>query len=339
MRRSLILLLVVVAFAVATRTVQAADITWSGGVSITEKTNQSGLFMWIDAYHCGRYIGTWYSTSSQLPEGPDCLEYRVFLAPVGVAKIKKQTFSGSDVGTIAATETAKGACAVIPPFYSIEHGGRILTFGVNAKDVKKMLMLVVLPINYTGTRDLTVGTFLHYQFSPRGYESWDDWQAFLNLRGFEPAWSTPDVGRAAAMNAAQQMGQPPVNQPPLRVMDDPKTEIRSEGVIETYGTVEPPKPAPKPTMTVALEVRLVYITEESGESRYFLRKPAECQRIEGFEATDEYTPNRDCQVWRSGQYVCDAKIGEIRDGVMKLYVVSKEYLQGGDKICLKEVVQ
>lgn len=174
------------------------------------------------------------------------------------------------------------------------------------------------------------------QQAPTGFEALSDQVAFAYLRGFVPAWASPDPAVLMQQQMVNGGGitQPQSStQPQAQTMPEPEPTqpvvIKADGVLRAMAIIQP---KPK-TVKVTLEVRLVAKKiDQEGLVHYFLIKPGEYQKWDCVEMDPTLRPNQDVRVWRQGQCIADAKIKDINQGIMTVYVVSENYLQVGDSI-------
>jgi hypothetical protein len=211
MRRNSLTILILIATLTIAMASFATTPAVSGGVSITSEQDPAGLFMFVEAYFTGTYLGAWFSTTPALPQGPTCFEYRIGLTPIGVQKIRKEKFNGpcpEGAVRLEAKDDGKGRMVVTIPANTLTQGAQVFGWDMNAKDVKKTIWLLIIPIHTSGDRNLSVATYFHAQKSPDNYRSWSDREAWGHLTGFSPADAEWDPAKLAFLAALRPQNVP-----------------------------------------------------------------------------------------------------------------------------------
>lgn len=352
MRRSLILLLVVVAFAAATRTVQAADFVWNGAVSITEMAPQSGIFSHIDMAHRGQIIGSWFSTAGILPilVGSDDLSYVAYGDFPGITKIQKVVLTPDGGATqwpasqivgkgwqvnipfgtrtvttqevkdvkVRGNRTEKVICEERKTIIGLEPGGYALEWGVWSRDKKNRLMLIIIPICYSSTRVSSAANHVMVQRQQVDIGRLNEFalQIYLREHGFQPATD----GLSPAVMAAQQMGQPqpqPASAMTPQPQPQPKT-VKVETTVKVDGVVR---------AEVTTKVTLVFW---KGSARQTFKDQIMVQ--------DCFHEDQIVEIWRNGQRVGAAEVGSCRPdlGIVEIHIFRGGFLVAGDKLVIAE---
>jgi len=212
-RRTLISSLAVFAVVIVmTVSAQATELQWSGGVTLTESSDQSGIFSRIEVCRSGQVIGCWFSTSGVLPQvfsGPKVMAYGDF---PGISRIETVVLSPDHGKTrwVACLVPGKGYQVSIP---ALPAGGYGLEWGVESKDKHNRLTLIIIPINWSSHRRSSAANHFMVQSAPLGWQDMSDQQLFAFLRGFVPSWATPDPSVLAQMAMMQQSATTPVAAP------------------------------------------------------------------------------------------------------------------------------
>ena len=242
----------------------AQNYTWGGcgAISITEMTSQSGVFSHIDATRCDcecpHIIAGWFSTAGILPclVKADGISYTAYGDFSGIARIEKVVLTpdggatqwcanmvigkgwrvdvpmGMRVNTNEKIEsesccpgkTTRIICQEEKTCVGLEPGGYSLEWGVWSRDKKNRMMFIIIPINFSSTRLSVAANHLMVQSGCIGGMS--DQQVFSLLRGFVPAWATPDPAvmmQQQVVNNLSGQNQPQVAQanPPR----DPQPQV------------------------------------------------------------------------------------------------------------------
>lgn len=220
---------VAICIAVSTvSSVQATDFTWGGAVGLTEMSPGGGIFSHIDASRNGRMVGSWFSTSNVLPVLADGLEYAAYGDFPGISKIQEVVLSpDSGITRWPATQVpGKGwkvelpigdryadsrtfdgrPCQIVVP--GLNPGGYGLEWGVRSRDKRGRLMLIIIPITWSALRTSSAANHVMVQAAPSNCDSYNAVQWFAFLRGFVPAWATPDPAVLVAQQMQNQLTQP-----------------------------------------------------------------------------------------------------------------------------------
>lgn len=215
MRRTLIvvIVLVIIALAVIVVPVEAGELNWSAGVTLTEKESAINIGSLIEASRGDRLIGCWFSSTGQLPIMVRGLEYNAFGQFPGIRNIQKVVLSPDHGLTEWPAELVegKGYCVPIP---NLQVGGYGLEWGITSKDKKNRLMLVIIPINWSSTRVSSATNQTMVQEKPDGCYGFSDAQWYCQLKpgGFIPAKASFDPANVAYQQAAtavsNQVSQP-----------------------------------------------------------------------------------------------------------------------------------
>jgi len=288
---------------VMTVSAQAAELQWSGGVTLTESSDQSGIFSRIEVCRSGQVIGCWFSTSGVLPQvfpGPDIMVYGDF---PGISRIEEVVLSPDHGITKWPAKLCKGKGYTVktPPAYP---GGYSLEWGVSSKDKHNRLTLVIIPINWSSQRRSAAANHLMVQEAPLGWEQMSDQQLFAFLRGFVPAWATPDPSVVAQMQMMQPVQIPALEPTPTPA---PATEQAKED--------PPQRPIEQPVTLV-----LLY-----GKSRQIVSAGLDMSKIE---------PGTVIRFRRDGQLILDACVQTISDNRVVCRASSRNAIQNGDSISI-----
>lgn len=206
MRRTLIVLMLVVAVVVGFSTVVQASgaLQWSGGISITERTNLSGIFSRLEVSYRGKLLGCWFSNSGVLPQYFQGLDADVIGVFSGIQKIQRVELSPDHGLTKWPAELVegKGFRVTLPDLpanpYTFE-------WGVWSRDKHNRLILVIIPISWSSVRKSAESFNLMVQTAPPGWWEMSEVMMFAQLRGFVSAWATPDMAVLAQEQALQNM--------------------------------------------------------------------------------------------------------------------------------------
>jgi len=226
----------------------AQAVNFSGGVSITEMTPQSGIFSHIDMAYKSRIIGSWFSTAGYLPVlvKSENLTYTAYGDFVGIpnGKVEQAVLTpdggktqwpatlvpgkgwqvqipfGTHTDTVQTVKdvkvrgnkTEKVVCEETQTVIGLESGGYALEWGVVSRDKRNRVMIIIIPINYTSSRTSNSANHVMVQREVANIAVLNDAAISIYLRehGFQPAVDT----FSPAVMAAQQMYQPKPSTPP-----------------------------------------------------------------------------------------------------------------------------
>ena len=233
--RTLIILSFLIAMVAISATAQADGLSWSSGVTLTEKEGSTTLGSRLEAISGDRIIGSWFSSSNMLPQIVSGLDYNAYGDFSGIQKVQRVELS-PDHGTTVWSATlveGKGYCVGLP---ALAAGSYALEWGVWSRDKRNRLVLLIIPINWSSGRLTSSVNHLMVQSAPAEWESYDDRMWFSCLRGFVSSEATPDMGYLAQQQAAAQMGHPAPQLAPV-IQSQPEPEPAPAPVIR-----EKPKP-------------------------------------------------------------------------------------------------
>lgn len=91
-----------------------------------------------------------------------------------------------------------------------------LEWRVLSKDKHNKLRLVVIPISWDSSRTNSINVSVLVQQAPVGLDKMTDLMVFAHLRGFEPAWSSPDPAVFVRQKMVNDLMATPANQIPDR---------------------------------------------------------------------------------------------------------------------------
>lgn len=124
-----------------------------------------------------------------------------------------------------------------------------LEWRVLSKDQHNNLRLVAIPINWNSNRSNSINFSVLVQQAPVGFESMTDLMVFAHLRGFEPAWASPDPAVFVRQKMVNDLMATPVDQVPDRQPIDTNTVISTlpKGVkVAGQVSVDQPKKVVQP---------------------------------------------------------------------------------------------
>jgi len=273
----------------------AQAVNFSGGVSITEMTPQSGVFSHIDMAYKGRVVGSWFSTAGYLPVmvKSENLTYTAYGDFPGIQKVEKVVMTPDSGKTIwtAQQVTGKGWQVQIPfgtrtetvqtvkdvkirggktektvveetqTVIGLEPGGYSLEWGVVSRDKRNRLMLIIIPINYTSTRTSYAANHVMVQREVANIAVLNDAAISIYLRehGFQPAVDTFSPAVIAAMQVNQPTQPAPAVQPAQPAQPAQPTKV-DPPANQSDGTIRAEvtvsvQPTPKPVM-IQLKIHL-----------------------------------------------------------------------------------
>lgn len=257
MQRTLkILVIMTVICMIAVAPTWAQAISLSGAINQTESTNQSGIFSTLNAaLRCGGPIGGWSSTSGTMAVFFNGPTYDAGVSLPGVDNVC-HVWLTPDHGKTQweAKQVAKEGYQLCLPYLT---PGRIHTLEwiVQSKDKHNRLTIVFIPFNWSSKRTNSMANHVMVQMAPQGWEMMNELQVYACLRGFVPAWATPDP----AILAQQQFTQPqqqtqPTNtvqqDPPPAQLQQPTLTTRTVETPALDGTVSAPIQTNQPTVNV-----------------------------------------------------------------------------------------
>lgn len=230
MRSTLIVVVAIVICVMAVESAIAGEFNWSAGISLTEKESGVQIGSRIEASREGRFIGSWFSSSGQLPVMVMGLDYDAFGDFPAIRNILEVVLSPDHGKTEWSAEQVegKGYTVDLPTLPSGSYG---LEWLVVSKDKHNKLMLIIIPINWNSRRATGATNHAMVQHPPLESESFSDQQWFALLRGFVPAWASFDPAFLAQQQMAGQSA--------------PQGQSPQGTVPETIPQVAPP-PSPPP---------------------------------------------------------------------------------------------
>lgn len=359
MRRTLIVLLLVVALAAATRTVRAAvDIGGSAVIGVRSETPQSAIGSRIEIPYTlqdgTKLVFPWLSVTGKTPFWFEGLEVDVTLVSANIRKIKAVWLT-PDHGLTrwpAKLVPLKGYTVhfdATPKYKTVKKDGReeraqtnpylaqrshALEWIVDSDDKKSQFIALVPLFNWSSGRESAATNMVVVQRAPAGWQQMTEDQIYSHLRGFEPVTATPDPAIVAAQQIQQQMAPPPPPAPtpapqptpapaptvqPTPAPDPPPPAIQQEGAIRST-VPEPPKP-------VMVKVTLVF-------RRGAVPKTWRDQPI----VKDCFRTGQIVEIRRDGQLVGAAEVWLVRPDLVEFQIFRGNYPASGDRIVIAEEV-
>ncbi len=127
-----------------------------------------------------------------------------------------------------------------------------LEWKLAVRDKHNRIIILIIPITFDTTRRLSMGFDIMVQCAPANFEALSDLQVFSLLRGFVPAWATPDpavLAQAQMLDTLNQIGASSKPQPGSGQKSEPKhEEVKPNETCDDVmldGYVETEKTAPK----------------------------------------------------------------------------------------------
>lgn len=356
MRRSLTICILAAIMVVAVVPTWAQAVNFSGGVSITEMTPQSGVFSHIDMAYKGRVIGGWFSTAGYLPVlvKSNDLTYTAYGDFPGITKIQKVVLTpdGGKTQWPATLVPGKGWQVAIPfgtrtqtvqtvkdvrvrgnrtekvvveetqTVIGLEPGGYALQWGVESRDQRNRVMIIIIPMNFSSMRTSYAANHVMVQREVANIAVLNDAAINIYLRehGFQPAVDT----FSPAVMAAMQMGQPTQPTQPVQPVQPPKADppvAQSDGTIRAEVTVSV-QPTPKPVL-IQLKIHLWPLGAT---------KPVTWDATVSQSWYNALTQDVQCvKLTRGGRQIA---LGEAQAayGFIEIHLVSNVVPQTGDKI-------
>lgn len=122
-----------------------------------------------------------------------------------------------------------------------------LEWRVASLDEHNRLMIWIVPINWLSTRVTTVSSAIMVQQAPVGFENYSDQMAFAYLRGFSPAWASPDPAVLAQAKMLDSLLNPmPQMQPQMQPQPLPQPVYQPVQQPIAVVPIPQPQPAPQP---------------------------------------------------------------------------------------------
>lgn len=306
MRRStLIVLLAIIVSAMVASSAFAGEVNWSAGITLTEKESGVTIGSRIEVSNRGRLVGSWFSSSGQLPVMVEGLEYDAFGDFPGIWKIRKVVLTPDHGKTewLAELVEGKGYAVAIPRLRAGSYG---LEWGVLSHDKRNRLMLIIIPINWSSNRSTSATNHAMVQVAPGNCGGFNDQQWFALLRGFVPAWASFDPAFVAQQNMQSQR---PADPPPATAPAPPaKPAVRDD-----KGAYTPSEPSKVKMILVGNDPSVfddVNIEIELAKGDYLVFK-------------------------RDGQFVADAKVTRVTEGEIQARITKGGGVRNGDDIFKK----
>ena len=195
---------------------QAENLQWSGGINLTEQTNQSGISSRLETFHNGELVACWFSTSGILPVVFNGLQTVAYGDFTGINKIERVVISPDSGKTQWQAEMVEGRGWLVD-VSNLAPGSYSLEWGVVSKDRHNRLTLIIIPINWSSRRSSQTTNYLMVQSAPAGFEAMPKEMVFAYLRGFVPSWAMPDpsvvASQAVVGGAMASMAGAPIPTP------------------------------------------------------------------------------------------------------------------------------
>jgi len=228
----------------------AGEVNWSAGVSLSEKEPGTQIGSRIEASRDGRLVGAWFASSGQLPVIVVGMEYSAYGDFPGVERITEVMISPDKGITRWKAEKieGRGYTVALPTLPAGSYG---LEWGVVSRDKRNRITLVIIPINWSSKRTTGMVNQIMVQNPPLEAEGYSDQMWFSLLRGFVPAWATPDPAFVALQNMQNQP------QPPIPVVQPDPPKVAPQPPDPTQPVVEIDEEPYRAELTAPSEVTMV----------------------------------------------------------------------------------
>lgn len=330
MKGTLIALVLLAVVMLTAGSVAASDLQWSGGVTLTETKESAFLGSRLDALHNDRLLGTWFSSSSQLPQVVQGVQLWAFGDFTGISKVEKVVLSPDHGKTQWPAELieGKGYGVELPEMIA---GGYALEWGVYSKDKHNKLMLIVIPVSWSSGRTSTVLNHLMVQAAPFGSEGWNEDMWFSCLRGFVSSVATPDMGYLAQQQAVAQMVPAPPKPDPIPIVQPkpvpaPKADMQSDNYAITDSQLSV---APRSKLDDSMDGRVVSVKYGATLA---LKYKNHLQEVP-FNGTTTLVVNQRLIFSRGGKVVAEAKVVKVCSTRIEA-VMNYGQVQANDSISL-----